>query len=133
MLINVTLNARDPLPLDPEEALGSIMITDETASEIRQENIWVDDWLAALVNGVEALGRGEGKFSAEVESESKPIVFESDGESFSLSFADNIARGSLPEFRRDLKTAVREMLAAFNADVSLRPDSFWAKLREFAT
>jgi hypothetical protein len=132
MQINVTFDPEGPLPLDPEEALGNIVITDETGSEIRQENIWVDDWLAALINGVEALGRGEEGFSADIQSESNPIVFKSQGERFSLSFADTALIGSLTEFRSDLKQGVQKMLAAFDPDVSFRPESFWEQLQVFA-
>jgi hypothetical protein len=129
MQMNVTLNPEDPLPLDPED----IMITDGTGAELHRQNIWVDDWLAALVNGVEALGRSEETFSAEVQSESDPIVFQWEGERFSLSFADTTVTGSLDEFRSDLKKAVQRMLAAFDPNVSFHPDSFWAQLQKFAS
>ena len=132
MQVNVTLDPENAHPLDPEEALGKIAITDESGSEIRHENIWVDDWLAALVNGVEALERGEESFSADIQSESNPIVFESKGERFSLSLADTTLIGSLSAFRSDLKQSIQKMLAAFDPAVSFRPDSFWAQLQIFA-
>ena len=132
MRLDVTLDPENELPLDPEEALGNIAITDETGLEIRQENIWVDDWLAALVNGVEALERGEGSFFAEIQSEADPMVFESKGERFSLSVADTTLIGSPSAFRSDLKQGVQKMLAAFDPDVGFRPDSFWAQLQIFA-
>lgn len=132
MQVNVTLDRENALPLDPEETLGNIAITDETGCRIRQENIWVDDWLAALVNGVEALGRGEESFSADIESEASPIVFGLQGELFSLSFAETTLTGSLSAFRNDLKKGVQKMLAAFEPDVCFRPDSLWAQLQIFA-
>jgi hypothetical protein len=132
MQIRVTLDPENPPPLDPEETLGNIVITDETGSEIRQENIYVDDWLAALVNGVEALGRGEENFSAEIQSEANPILFESRCERLSLSFADTTLIGSFSAFRSDLRKAVQKILAAFEPDISFRPDSFWAQLQVFA-
>jgi hypothetical protein len=132
MLINVTLDAEDPLPLDAEEALGNIMIADETGSTIRQESIWVDDWLVALVSGSEALAKGEEIFSADIESEPNPILFQREGKRIALSFADTTVTGNLTEFRSELQKAVQKMLSAFDSDVSFRPDSFWAQLQKFA-
>lgn len=132
MQMNVTFDPENALPLDAEQALGNIVIIDETGSEIRQENIWVDDWLAALVNGVEALRKGKESFSADIQSESNPLVFELQGERFSLSFAETTLIGSLSAFRSDLQKGVQKMLAAFEPDISFRPDSFWAQLKVFA-
>jgi hypothetical protein len=125
----MNVNPGITMPLDPKEALGN---TDDTGSEILQDNIWVDDWLVALVNGVEALQRGEKSFSADIQSESNPIVFASQGERFSLSFANTTLIGNLSEFRNDLKQGIQKLLAAFDPDVSFRPDSFWAQLQGFA-
>ena len=131
-MIDVTLETEDPRTLEPEEALGNIIITDEKGAIIRQKNIWVDDWLAALVNGAEALGNGEKTFSADIQSEPNPILFQAEGKHVALSFANATVTGDLTEFRSALRKTVRQTLAAFHSDVRFHPDSFWAQLQQFA-
>jgi hypothetical protein len=51
--LNVALDYEEPLNL--EEALGDIKIVCGFDDVIRGSSVWVDDWLMALVEGVQAL------------------------------------------------------------------------------
>ncbi len=131
MQIHVALDRE--IELNAEEALGSIVISDDTGAEIRQENIWIDDWLAALIDGVEALLKGERSFSAEIQSESPPLVFESQGEDFSLAFAASRVCGKMSEFHSGLKRVAHLTLNEFEQEMPFRADSFWAQIQKFAS
>ena len=131
MQINVTLDAE--VLLNPEEALGHILISDDDGGEISGQDVWVDDWLMALVEGVQALSRGEQEFASEIMSEPHPLIFKSYGRGLSISFAGKSVVGDdLHVFGRELKAEIRRVMSEFGEGAEFRPDSFWVELRQYA-
>jgi hypothetical protein len=66
--LNVALDYEEPLNL--EEALGDIKIVCGFDDVIRGSSVWVDDWLMALVEGVQALSRGDREYTSDIVTES---------------------------------------------------------------
>jgi hypothetical protein len=131
MQIDIALESEESP--NPEEALGHILISGDEGAEIRSRDIWVDDWLMALVEGVQALSRGEREFSSDIVTESHPLVLRSSGRVFSLSVAGATVRGyDLGKFQLHLKEVVSRVLDEFGESPGFRPDSFWAQLERYA-
>ena len=131
MRLNVTLDYEEPLNL--EEALGHIKVADDSGNLIRGSNVWVDDWFMALVEGVQALSRGEREYMSDIVSESYPLIFRFSGQGFSISFADaTVAGDDLHNFELHLKAVIRQVLGEFGDNPEIHPDSFWVQLERYA-
>ncbi len=132
MRIDISLESEGPL--NPEEALGHISITGDDGAEIQSRNIWVDDWLAALLEGVQALSRGQGRYAADIVTESYPLIFKSSGQSFSISFAGATVTGyDFGKFQLHLKTIIRRVLDEFEDGQEMSPGGFWVLLERYST
>lgn len=131
MEVIVTLDYEEPL--DPEGALGHIKIVGDAGEVIRDNNVYVDDWLVALVEGAQALSRGEREHVSDIQSEPHPLTFRSSGQGFSISYADaEVSGGDLGSFQLHLKDVIRRVTGEFGDEFVFAPDSFWSQLERYA-
>ena len=131
MEVIVTVDNEEPLDL--EGALGHIKIVGDAGAVIRDSNVYVDDWLVGLAEGVQAISRGESEHASDIISEPYPLIFRSCGQGFSVSYADAKVSGvDIGNFQIHLKAVIRRVLGEFGGDLVFAPDSFWAQLERYA-
>jgi hypothetical protein len=99
----------DPEILDEDSLTGYLSLC-SGGSQIEEHDVFLDSWLAALVEGLAAVEAGE-EAAVEIEEEVYPLVFEPAEDGFRLSYGgDGVTIPSTREFRELLKATCRFFL-----------------------
>jgi hypothetical protein len=96
-------------PIDPENLLGEIILTEGEAT-ILERNTYVDSWLEALITGVNAVQKGK-RVTVEILEEPNPLVFEPLNGGMRLSYQNTvIIIDKIENFIRGLRLAAHDLL-----------------------
>jgi hypothetical protein len=96
--------------IDPDDPLGTIVLSDDEGNEIRQEATYLDSWFEALIEGLRSLQAGEEE-AVEILEEPDPLEFRmvNDGVEIRHDLAQ-IKGGSLSEFEEMLQRELDRFL-----------------------
>jgi hypothetical protein len=120
-------------PLDPSEALANVELLGDYGDAILDLDVWVDDWLLALMEGAQALDQGKANYTAQIITETHPLVFGSIGQEFTITYDQSrIKVDSLSQFHQELKLAINSAIEEFGSNQMFSPESLWRELKRYA-
>jgi hypothetical protein len=131
-MLTLVIELDEEEPLDADEALGCIEIRDGAGNGFREADVWVDDWLRALIEGTEILKSRTTVVHVEIDSEPYPLVLSNKAGGLSVGYKEMFGQGnSLTEFTNELKRVSREVIGQFGVEKVLE-NIAWRDILRYA-
>ena len=125
MKITVTPYADNPEP-DPTDPLGLIRIQDDDGKELSVGSACMDEWLSALISGLNAIETGASGLQVDIDSERDPLMWFSDSQTATFTFQGRtIVIRDVEAFRQELRRSALEITDKY------RRHSNWKKCAVF--
>jgi len=131
--VKIVVTLEEQIALDADEALGEIELIGDDGGSISRGNAWLDAWLSAILDGLEGFLAGEKEQRIEIMAETQPLVVRPYRRGLRVTFRDETVEvRDVEQFRTELKSAVRGVVARLEEHEGFSPDETWSRLIAFA-